>query len=50
LAERGDATAARRELELARKLAQSAGNRLITEDCDVELARLDASTGNEAAD
>ncbi len=41
LAERGDATAARRELELARKLAQSAGNRLIAEDCDVELARLD---------
>jgi hypothetical protein len=40
LAERGDATGARRELELARKLAQSAGNRLIAEDCNVELGKL----------
>jgi hypothetical protein len=42
LAERGDVTAARRELELARKLAQAAGNRLIIDDCDGELGRLPA--------
>ena len=40
LAERGDVTAARRELELARKLAQAAGNRLIIDDCDGELVKL----------
>ena len=48
LAERGDVTAARRELELARKLAQSAGNRLIAEDCGVELANLQKGHSTKA--
>lgn len=43
LAEQGDALGARRELTLARRLAEDSKNRLLSEDCRMQLEALDAA-------
>jgi hypothetical protein len=45
LAESGDLDAARRELDLTRRMAESMDNRLLVDDCDRALALLDTSRG-----
>ncbi|MEZ4231260.1 MAG: hypothetical protein R3B89_18930, partial [Polyangiaceae bacterium] len=45
LAEQGDALGARRELTLARRLAEDSKNRLLSEDCRMQLEALEGTRG-----